>query len=108
MSAYKTIELTRTGDGSLVFDSVVTRWRMDAFPANAQVSVANLGAGSFDVAIRPAGHLEFKEHINGATEDDLVMISGKEAPLFSAIRVTASGTGGAEIKAFLTLWERGI
>ncbi len=108
MSAEKKREVTRTGDGELGGESVVTRGRMDAYDEKDQVSVANLGAGSFDVAIRPAGHLEFKEHINSATEDDLVMISGKEAPLFSAIRVTASGTGGAENTTFLAHQARGI
>ncbi len=109
MSTYKTVSLTRTGDGAVVFDSSVTKWRMDSYPANAQVSIQNLPVGgTFDVDIRPAGHVEFKRHITDATPDDLVMLSGKEAPLFSAVRLSASNTGGAEITAYITLWERGI
>lgn len=109
MSTYKTISIERTGDGSVVFDHSVTRWRMDSYPANAQVSVEDLPVGAtFDVDIRPAGHVEFKRHISDATPDDLVMLSGKEAPLFSAIRVTVATTGGATITAHVTLWERGI
>ena len=109
MSAYKTIKLTQTGDGSLTFDSSVTKWRMDGYPANAQVSVKGLpNLARFNVDLRPAGHEEFKRHITDATPEDLVMISGKEAPIFSAIRITVSNSSGAENTAFLTLWERGI
>lgn len=109
MSAYKTVSLTRTGDGAVIFDSTVTRWRMDAYPANAQISVQGLPhGGTFDVELRPAGHVEFKNHILTSDRDDLVMLSGKEAPLFEAIRVTVANTNGAEVTAHITLWERGI
>jgi hypothetical protein len=109
MSAYKTIQLSRTGDGDIIFDSSVTRWKMDSYPANAQISVADLPVGAtFDVSLRPAGHVEFKEHILASGADDLVMLAGKEAPLFSALKISISNSGGAEVTAFLTLWERGI
>ena len=109
MSACKTIQLSRTGDGSVTFDRTVTKWDCVSYPANAQVSVSGLGGGgSYDVLILPAGESEFKEHITGASVTDLIMLSGKEAPLFHSVRVTASSTGGATITATLTLWERGI
>lgn len=109
MSAYKTITIEQAGDGSVVFDYSVTGWRMDAYPANAQVSVNGLPAnGTFDVELRPAGHVAFKEHILASGADDLVMLSGKEAPIFSALRVTVANTGGATVQCYLTLWERGI
>lgn len=109
MSAYKTVSVERTGDGSVVIDASVTRWRMDSYPANAQVSVTGLpAAGRFDVELMPAGHEAFKMHIEDATPEDLVMLSGKEAPIFQAIRVTVSATGGADVKIYVTLWERGI
>lgn len=109
MSAYKTISLTRTGDGSVVFDRSNTRWSMDSYPSNAQISVSGLPAlGLFNVDIMPAGHESFKRHITDATSDDLVMISGKEAPIFQQIRISASATGGADLTIYLTLWERGI
>tara|TARA_S200002703_G_scaffold54416_1_gene47048 strand:+ start:95 stop:424 length:330 start_codon:yes stop_codon:yes gene_type:complete len=109
MSAYKTVELSRTGDGSVIFDRTVTKWAMDSYPANAQVSVAGLPAlGRFNVDLMPAGHESFKRHVTDATGDDLVMLSGKEAPIFQQIRVTASATAGAELTVYLTLWERGI
>ena len=109
MSTYKTISITRTGDGAVTFDPAVTKWRLASYPANAQVSIQNLPVGAtFNVDIRPAGHVEFKRHITDATPDDLVMLSGKEAPLFSAVKLTASNTSGAEITAYITLWERGI
>jgi len=109
MSAYKTVSLSRTGDGNLIFDSSVTRWRMDAYPANAQISVESLPSNAtFNVELRPAGHNEFKDHIVDATKDDLVMLAGKEAPLFEALRVTVANTNNAEITVHVTLWERGI
>ena len=109
MSAYKTISLERTGDGSVTIDRVNTRWSMDSYPANAQVSVNGLPvAGRFNVDLMPAGHESFKRHITDATPDDLVMLSGKEAPIFQQIRVTASNSGGADLIVYLTLWERGI
>lgn len=82
---------------------------MDSYPANAQVSVSGLPAlGRFNVDLMPAGHDSFKRHITDATGDDLVMLSGKEAPIFQQIRITASATGGADLTIYLTLWERGI
>ena len=108
MSACKTIQLSRTGDGSVTFDRTVTKWDCASYPANVQVSVSGLGAGSFDVLLLPAGETTFKEHITGSSVNDLVMIAGKEAPLFHSIRVTASGTSGATITATVTFWERGI
>jgi len=82
---------------------------MDAYPANAQISVEGLPQNAtFDVELRPAGHNEFKNHILASTPEDLVMLSGKEAPLFSALRVTVAGTNGAGVTVHLTIWERGI
>lgn len=108
MSASKTIQLSRTGDGSMTFDHPVLKWDCTGYPCNAQVSVSGLGAGSFDVLLLPAGETTFKEHITSSSVNDLVMISGKEAPLFHSIRVTVSGTNGATTTATVTLWERGI
>ena len=109
MSAYKTISLSRTGDGSIEFDHSTTRWRMDAYPCNAQISVENLPAnGTFDVLIRPAGHNEFKEHVLTSSSTDLIMLAGKEAPLFESLKITVASTGGAEVTVHVTLWERGI
>ena len=109
MSAYKTVSQTQVGDGSVIFDHSVTRWRMDAYPCNAQISVENLPAnGTFDVLIRPAGHNEFKQHILTSTNIDLIMLAGKEAPLFEAIKINVTATNGATVKIHVTLWERGI
>lgn len=109
MSAYKTVSLSQVGDGSVIFDSSVTRWRMDGYPANAQISVEGLPVGAtYNVELRPAGHNEFKNHILDANLDDLVMLAGKEAPLFEALRITVASTNNANMTIHVTLWERGI
>jgi hypothetical protein len=107
MSAYKTIQLERTGDGEVDFTSAVMRWRTDGFPANAQICVDGLPAnGTFDVLLLPPKAENYREHIIGATVDDLVMLSGRFAPIFQALRVSVAGTGGATVKVTLTIWER--
>ena len=106
MSAYTTIQLERTGDGSVDFTPAVMRWRTDGFPANAQICVDGLGTGTFDVLLLPPKAADYREHIIGATVDDLVMLSGRFAPIFSALRVTVANTGGATVHVTLTIWER--
>jgi hypothetical protein len=109
MSAYKTVTLSRTGDGALDFTPTVTRWRTDGYPANSQISVTGLPSGAvFHVDLLPAGETEYKRHITDATGADLVMLSGKEAPIFAALRVIIEGTTAESLTATLTLWERGI
>lgn len=108
MSAYKTITLSRTGDGSLEFTPAVTKWNPAGYPANAQVTVSGLDGGTYDVYILPASDSAARLAYEGVTEGDLALIAGKDAPLFDALVVVVSGSSGGEITATLTLWERGI
>lgn len=108
MSAYKTIELERTGDGDITFTSTETRWRMDGFPANAQISVSGLGGGTYTISVLPAQDTAYREIFTGVTEIDLATIAGREAPIFHAIKISVSGSGGGTITALLTLWARSI
>lgn len=107
MSAYKTIQLERTGDGDVDFTSTVMRWRTDGFPANAQICVDGLPTnGTFDVLLLPPKAAAYRQHIIDATSEDLVMLSGRFAPIFAALRVSVFNTGGADVTVTLTIWER--
>ncbi len=108
MSAYKTITLSRTGDGSLEFTPAVTKWNPAGYPANAQVTVSGLDGGTYDVYILPASDSASRLAAEAVTEADIVVIAGKDAPLFAAVLIDASGTSGGTVTATLTLWERGI
>lgn len=108
MSAYKTITLSRTGDGSLEFTPAVTKWNPAGFPANLQLSVSGLSGGTYDVHILPAGDSAYRVAFVSATEADLAVIAGKEAPLVEVLRVVVTGSGGGAVTAHLTMWERGI
>lgn len=108
MTAYKTMTLSRTGDGSLEFTPAVTKWNPAGYPANAQVTVSGLDGGTYDLYILPAGDSAARLAAEAVTEADIVVIAGKDAPLFEAVVVDASGTSGGEVTATLTLWERGI
>ena len=108
MTAYKTMTLSRTGDGSLEFTPAVTKWNPAGDPANAQVTVSGLDGGTYGVYILPAGDSAARLAAEAVTEADIVVIAGKDAPLFEAVVVEASGTSGGTVTATLTLWERGI
>ena len=45
--------------------------------------------------------------MSGATEIDTVMIAGKDAPLFEAVKVLLNDAIG-DVTVTLTCWERGI
>lgn len=108
MTAYKTMTLSRTGDGSLEFTPAVTKWNPAGYPANAQVTVSGLDGGTYDLYILPAGDSAARLAAEAVTEADIVVIAGKDAPLFEAVLIEASGTSGGTVTATLTLWERGI
>lgn len=107
MSTYQTAQLSGVGP-SFTFNRTVLKWAPHNYPANAQVSVTGLNGGTFNLELLPAGESAFKSHIVNATETDLCMLAGKEAPIFSQLRVTVAGTGGATVTVTVTLWERGI
>jgi len=108
MSAYKTLTLSRTGDGTLEFTPAVTKWNPAGYPANAQVTVSGLDGGTYTVSILPAGDSAARVAAVDVTEADIVVIAGKDAPLFEAVVIDATGTSGGTVTATLTLWERGI
>lgn len=108
MSAYKTITLSRTGDGTLEFTPAVTKWNPAGYPANLQLSVSGLGGGTYDVYILPAGDSAYRVAFVSVTEADLAVIAGKEAPLVEILRVVVTGSAGGTVTAHLTMWERGI
>jgi hypothetical protein len=108
MSAYKTVTLSRTGDGELSFTPAVLGWRPDSYPANMQITVSGLNGGTFDVYILPADDDTYRLAYEAATEADIAVIAGKEAPLVAAVALVVAGTSGATVIARLTLWERGI
>jgi len=108
MSAYKTLTLSRTGDGTLDFTPAVTKWNPAGYPANAQVTVSGLAGGTYTVSILPASDSVMRVAAVDATEADIVVIAGKDAPLFEAVTINATGTSGGTVTATLTLWERGI
>jgi hypothetical protein len=108
MSAYKTVTLTQTGDGELLFTPAVLRWRPDSYPANAQVTVSGLNGGTYSVYLLLADDDTYRLAFEGVTEADAVVLGGKDAPLFGAVGLLISGTSGATVTARLTLWERGI
>ena len=108
MSAFKTITLSRTGDGELVFTPASTKWNPAGYPANAQIAVSGMEGGVFALEFLPAGDSAYRVAFPEVTEADLAVIAGKDAPLFEALRVTVSGSSGGVVTATLTLWERGI
>ena len=107
MSTYQTAQLSGTG-ATFTFTRTVLKWSPANYPANAQVSVTGLNGGTFDLDLLPAGESAFKRHITAATETDLCMLAGKNAPLFEQLKVTVAGTSGATVTVTVTLWERGL
>ena len=67
-----------------------------------------MDGGTYGVYILPAGDSAARLAAEAVTEADIVVIAGKDAPLFEAVVVEASGTSGGTVTATLTLWERGI
>ena len=47
MSAFKTITLSRTGDGELVFTPAITKWNHAGYHANGQIAVSGMDGGVF-------------------------------------------------------------
>ena len=70
---------------------------------NVQVTCKDLGGGSFSVAYRVPRGSQFVEHISGALETDAIMLSGKEAPIFDAVRVSFDGVPAAPNTQTITL-----
>lgn len=104
-SFYKTTKLTSSTE--VIFKRSNTSTSFADYPSNAQVSCSGLGIGTFDVYILPCGESLFKSHILGATQDDTVMIAGKDAPLFDQVKIVFNDNIG-DVTATLTTWERGL
>lgn len=108
MSAYKTVTLERVGDGLIEFTPANMRWNPAGYPANIQLSVDGLNGGTFDLYLLPVGASAYRLVSQAVTEEDLVTVAGKDAPLFNGVTLDVTGTSGANVTAVLTLWERGI
>ena len=102
---YKTFKIVSSTEA--VFNRATTKQDYAAYPMNVQVSCTPLAGATFDVLILLPGETEFKTHVSGATEIDTVMIAGKDAPLFEAVKVLLNDAIG-DITVTLTCWERGI
>lgn len=107
MSSYSTTVLTGT-QAEFRFTPTVMKWNPADYPANIQLSLTGLNGGSYAVWILPVGDTDYRRYIQGASELDLCLLAGKNAPLFSAVKVVVAGTGGAEVTVRATLWERGL
>ena len=77
---------------------------------NAQVCAQNLGGGTFTVFYRPVGGSQYVSHVSGASESDLVMLAGPEAPLFEALKIEFNGVGVAPAvqSVLVNTWPRGL
>lgn len=77
---------------------------------NVSLSAYNLAGGSYSVFYRPVGAPNFIEHVAGALETDSVIIGGKRAPIFEALKITFSGVGAAPAEQTITMntWPRGL
>jgi hypothetical protein len=103
---FNTIQLTSTTE--VIFKRGNTKIDFAMYPSNVQISCGNLNGGTFDVYILPLGETSFKSHIVAASENDTVMIAGKDSPLFTQVKVSFVDNGGSEAVATLTAWERGL
>jgi hypothetical protein len=103
---FNTTQLSSTTE--VIFKRGNSKIDFAMYPANVQISCSDLNGGTFDVYILPLGETSFKSHILGATEEDTVMIAGKDAPIFTQVKVSFVDNGGLESVATLTAWERGL
>ena len=76
---------------------------------NVQVTCQTLGGGTYSVYYRFPQASNWVAHVENATENDSVTISGKRAPVFEAVQVRFFNVpNGTTTKLFLTTWERGL
>ena len=78
------------------------------FYRNAQISAEGLSGGTFSVYYRVPGGNTWRAHVEGATENDVVVMSGDRGPLAEALRVTFAGVGGADVRVIIILSARGL
>lgn len=108
---HKVVVLESAAGATLDFDTQSIGFNPSSQPYNAQVVCTNLGGGTYDVLISSPGgsSVTFQEHITGSTEDDTVMLAGKEFPIFERVRITFNNVPVANtVEAKLIIWARGI
>ena len=106
----ETFTFETTSGAAVVLDpSTVKGQRFSDGHQNAQIQAANLGGGKFSVELRSPRGSQWVEHVVGASESDTVIIAGKGAPLFEALRVSFSNVPALTVSVItLTTWPRGL
>ena len=115
MSMIKTVVNTVAGGngGTYLIDNRVIGFDPSSQPYNAQITVTDengggLGAGKYQVLLRsPGGAESYQEHVVGRTAVDTVMVAGKDAPIFTAIKLIFADCP-ANVQVKLSIWPRGI
>ena len=74
---------------------------------NVQITAEGLDGGTFTAFYRVPGGTTWREHVAGATADDVIVLAGSRGPLADALLITFDGIGanGAP-RVILNLWER--
>jgi hypothetical protein len=106
----ETFTLETTGGAAVVLDpSTVKGQRFSDGHQNAQIQASNLGGGKFSVEFRSPNGSHWVEHVTGASETDTVILAGRQAPIFEALRVSFSNVPAPTVSEItLTTWARGI
>ena len=100
---------TTSGAAVILDPSTVNGQRFSDGHQNAQIQASNLGGGKFTVELRSPAGSQWVEHVTGATESDTVIIAGRQAPIFEALRVSFSNVPALTVSTVtLTSWPRGI
>lgn len=107
---HKVVVLTSVAGADVILDRDSIGFNPASMPYNAQVVCTGLGGGTYDVLISsPGGSLvTYQEHITGSTEQDTVVLAGKEFPIFERVKVTFTGTGANNPEVKFIIWSRGI
>jgi len=106
----ETFTFETTGGAAVILDpSTVKGQRFSDGHQNAQIQASNLGGGKFTVELRSPQGSQWKEHVGGAGESDTVILAGRQAPIFEALRVSFSNVPALTTSTItLSTWVRGL
>jgi hypothetical protein len=107
MSRYQTHIFNSEGDPIRIERHDLGGAGIADFYQNLQVTAEGLDGGAYSVSYRVPSGETWREHVTGATAQDVVVMAGSRGPLAEALLISFSGLGPAAApRVVLNLWAR--